>query len=311
MSLRFVLVLFALLLLWPAHAQAQSTCSTSAQTLAFGTIGTPTAQRDTSANVTVTCSGSPGSVRRVCVSIDAGTFPSTVNSRVMVNGLFNWLDYGITTTPGGANWGDYFGSEGQEVQVTIGGGGSGSETVAMYGRIAANQNLPAGTYTSSLTVRARIPSGGSSCSNLTGSFQNPSSFLATVTLGGTCTIAASNLNFGTVANLTGGVSASGALTVTCSNTMAYTIALNAGTTAGNTIASRKLSLEGAGPGIVSYQLYQDGAHSTIWGDGTTGAAYPGTGTGTAQTIPVYGDVPGQTTPAAGTYRDTVTATITY
>jgi len=60
----------------------------------------------------------------------------------------------------------------------------------------------------------------------------------------------------------------------------------------------------------TYYVRVDGGDASQC-NGRADAAYPGTGTGTAQTIPVYGDVPGQTTPAAGTYRDTVTATITY
>lgn len=309
MIARLVLILLALMLFWPAQAQAQS-CSTSAQPLAFGIIGTPTAQRDTTANVTVTCSGTAGTVVRVCLALNAGTIPSTVNNRYMVNGL-NWLDYQVSTSPGGANWGDYLASAGQEVAVTIGGSGSGNATATMYGRIAAGENLPAGTYTSTLSVRGRIPSGGSPCANFTGSFMTPTSFMARVTLGGTCNITASPVNFGTTASLATAQSASGSLSVTCSNTMPYSIALNAGTTTGNTIAARRMSLNGSGPGIVSYQLYQDSGFSTLWGDGTSGATYPGTGTGTVQSIPVHGRVPAQATPAAGTYRDTITATITY
>lgn len=306
---RLFLVLLALALFWPATARAQS-CSTSAQPLAFGTIGTPTAQRDTTANVTVTCSGSAGTVVRVCLAIGAGTAPSTVLNRRMFNGS-NAVAYQIGTTPGGALWGDYVSAAGQEVTVTIGGGGSGNTTATLYGRISSGQNVAAGTYNSTVSVQGRIPSGGSPCSNLTGTSLGATSFNASVTLGGTCTITASAVNFGTVASLASAQTASGALAVTCSNTMPYSIALNAGTTTGNTIAARKMSLGGSGPGVVSYQLYQDGGFTTLWGDGTTGATYPGTGTGTLQSIPVHGLVPGQATPASGTYTDTVTATVTY
>jgi spore coat protein U-like protein len=303
------LLLLALMLLWPVQAQAQN-CSTSAQTLAFGTTGTPTAQRDTTADVTVNCSGSAGTTYRVCLAINAGTAPSTVLNRVMRSGS-NSLAYDIATTSGGATWGDNISAAGNEVSVTVGASGSGSATARMYGRISSGQNLPAGTYTSNLQVQGRIPSGGSPCINGTGSSLTATSFTATATLGGTCTITASAINFGTVANLTAGLSASGGLTITCSNTMPYSIALNAGTTTGNTIAARKMSLSGAGPGVVSYQLYQDASGSVLWGDGTTGAAYPGTGSGTAQSVPVHAKVPSQSTPSSGTYKDTVTATITY
>jgi spore coat protein U-like protein len=37
----------------------------------------------------------------------------------------------------------------------------------------------------------------------------------------------------------------------------------------------------------------------------------GTGNGAGQTITIFGRVPAQTTPAPGTYTDTVTVTVTY
>lgn len=309
MTVRGLLLLLMLLAGAPTTAYAQS-CSTSAQPLAFGTIGTPTVQRDSTANVTVSCTGSAGATVRVCLAIDGGTLPSTASNRLMLNGL-NAAAYQITTTPGGANWGDYLLGAGQEVAVTLGNNGAGSTVATMYGRLGAGQNLPAGTYTSSLSVRGRIPSGNSPCGNLTGSFLAASSFNASVTLGGTCTVTASPVSFGTTQGLATALAASGSLMVTCSNTMPYSIALNAGTTTGNTIAARSMSLGGAGPGIVSYQLYQDSGFTVVWGDGTSGAVYPGTGTGMAQSIPVHGRVPSQTTPVSGTYQDTVTATVTY
>jgi spore coat protein U-like protein len=229
----------------------------------------------------------------------------------MVDGA-NTVAYQITTTSGGANWGDYVTGSGSLVTVGLGPGGNGSTVATMYGRIASGQNKPTGTYSSSVTVRGRMPSGGSPCANLTGTALTPTVFNATVTLGGTCTITATPINFGIALGLGSARTADGALTVTCSNTMPYSIALNAGSTTGNTIASRKMSLGGTGAGVVSYQLYQDSGYSMVWGDGATGGVvYPGTGTGTAQTITVYGQVPSQSTPSAGTYQDTVTATITY
>lgn len=310
MIARLVLVLFALMLFWPAQAQAQS-CSMSVQPLSFGTMGTPTIQRDTTADISLSCSGSAGSTVRVCLAINAGSFPSFGTTRYMVNG-FNWLPYQITTTPGGANWGDYVFTNGQQVNVTIGGNGNGTATATMYGRIAAGENLPAALYTSSLMVSGRIPSGGSPCTSSSGGTPVPSrTFIASANLGGTCTITASDVNFGTVASLATATTASGSLAVTCNPGMPYSIALNAGITTGNTIAARRMSLNGSGPGVVSYQLYQDAGYSTLWGDGTSGAIYPGTGAVITQTIPVHGRVPAQPTPAAGTYRDTITATITY
>ena len=60
---------------------------------------------------------------------------------------------------------------------------------------------------------------------------------------------------------------------------------------------------------VGFQLYQDAGHTTLWGNtqGTNTAS--GTGTGSAQSIVVYGQVPAQTTPKPDTYQTTITATV--
>ncbi|GAB3382058.1 Csu type fimbrial protein [Lysobacter fragariae] len=310
---RQILSLLALLLSVLAPAAWAQSCTTAGQPLAFGVMGTPTAQRDTTANITVTCSGGAanGSLR-VCLGISAGTGGVTPTNRLLVNGGNN-VAYQITTTPGGANWGDNIGGRpGSEVTVPLNGSGSGSASTTMFGRIGGGQNVVATTYSSTLSVLGRIPSGGSPCVNGTGSALPTTTFLASANLTGTCTISAVPLNFGIAANLSSPIDASGGLTVTCSNTLAYSVALNAGTTTGNTIAARKLALGGAGAGVVSYQLYQDNPRTIVWGDGVAGgSAWVGTGSGTAQTLTVFGRVPAQATPAGGTYTDTVTATVTY
>lgn len=74
-----------------------------------------------------------------------------------------------------------------------------------------------------------------------------------------------------------------------------------------------------GGNYIGYGLYTDAALTHPW---TTGASnstcttandcYLGTGSGSAQSINIYGQVPTvATAPASGTYSDTVTMTITY
>jgi spore coat protein U-like protein len=72
-------------------------------------------------------------------------------------------------------------------------------------------------------------------------------------------------------------------------------------------------------GYVSYNLYTDSGYSDPWSTTTsssscssgTSTCYLGTGNGSYQTVPVYGTVPQQLGPAAGSYSDTVTVTVTY
>ena len=97
------------------------------------------------------------------------------------------------------------------------------------------------------------------------------------------------------------------LHIQCTNTTPFTIGLDAGTTTGGAISQRLLT---SGSATVNYNLYTSAAYATIWGM-TGGALVSSTGTGADQTFTVYGRVPAQTTPAPGTYTDTVTVTVTY
>lgn len=62
--------------------------------------------------------------------------------------------------------------------------------------------------------------------------------------------------------------------------------------------------------FLSYALYQDTGRTTVWGN-TGGTGVANTGTGTQNALTVYGAVAaGQAVPA-GSYSDTVVATVTF
>jgi spore coat protein U domain-containing protein, fimbrial subunit CupE1/2/3/6 len=126
----------------------------------------------------------------------------------------------------------------------------------------------------------------------------------------TCTInSASTLNFGnSIGVLSANVPGTSTIQVTCTNSTAYSIGLDAGTGSGATVAVRKLTSGGA---TVNYSLYSDSGHNTVWGNTPPTDTVAGTGNGTAQSFTVYGQIPPQTTPAPGTYTDTITVTVTY
>jgi spore coat protein U-like protein len=65
-----------------------------------------------------------------------------------------------------------------------------------------------------------------------------------------------------------------------------------------------------GAATVNYNLYTASNYTTIWGN-AGGALVNSTGNGADQLFTIYGRVPAQTTPAPGTYTDTVTVTVTY
>jgi len=103
------------------------------------------------------------------------------------------------------------------------------------------------------------------------------------------------------------------INVTCVNGVGYSVALDAGLHFDPNIAGglRYMS-DGAGH-FDGYFLYQDANQQTQWGDANVTNSKPvesGFGTGLSQALTVYGSASaGQL--AAGTYTDTVTATLTF
>ena len=161
-----------------------------------------------------------------------------------------------------------------------------------------------------LSIAAAAGALGLLCASSAGAATATGSFNVTMTINGECVLQSA----GTVAFPASGVlstakDATGTLSVQCTNSLPYTVALDAGTGAGATTAARKMS--GAGGSSITYSLYRDAARTLVWGStaGTDTAA--GTGTGSAQSLTVYGRAPSQSTPAAGSYADTIQVTITY
>ncbi len=136
-----------------------------------------------------------------------------------------------------------------------------------------------------------------------------STFTVQITLAATCVInSTSTLDFGSQGVLTANVDQTSTIQVQCSNTTPYNIGLDAGIGTGATVAVRKMTSGGA---TVNYSLYSDTGRTTVWGNTIGTNTVAATGTGAAQSYTVYGRVPAQTTPAPGTYTDTVTVTVTY
>jgi spore coat protein U-like protein len=136
------------------------------------------------------------------------------------------------------------------------------------------------------------------------------------TVSASCVIdASSGIAFGAydpiVTNKTLDLDVSGTIDTTCTNGSAATITLGQGIApAGGSTAAAPVRQMKSGTDILSYQLYSDAGHSTVWDD-VTGVSAP-TGTGAAEPITVYGRVAqGQSTVPTGSYTDTVVATVTF
>ena len=129
----------------------------------------------------------------------------------------------------------------------------------------------------------------------------------TITAG--CQVTAGAVAFGSSSGIFSSVAANGTLVVICTTATPYTVGLDAGSGIGATTALRKMT--GASLATIDYRLYQNSGLTANFGNtpGTDTAA--GIGSGTAQTITIYGQVPAQTSPAPGSYSDIVNVTLTY
>jgi spore coat protein U-like protein len=144
-----------------------------------------------------------------------------------------------------------------------------------------------------------------------------STFTVSVTITSACAISAGNLDFGSQGLLTVNVDATSTISVTCTNSTPYSVGLDNGQNFA--AGSRRMRDTGAGTTYVNFGLFTDAARSNAWTTTTSagsctggaGSCALGTGTGSAQSITVYGRIPPQATPAPATFNDTVTATITY
>lgn len=106
----------------------------------------------------------------------------------------------------------------------------------------------------------------------------------------------------------------GTISVTCSGSIGeavnYTIALGPGS--GGFMARTML----ASGSQLQYNLYADGAHTAVWGDGTSGTTtvsdnYTLSSSTITRQYTVYGEIPGQSGPKTGVYMDTLLITLTY
>ncbi|SAL20106.1 secreted pili protein involved in motility and biofilm formation [Caballeronia arvi] len=135
-------------------------------------------------------------------------------------------------------------------------------------------------------------------------------FQVSLTVQADCSISANPLDFGSTGVIDSNLDQASSLVVTCTKGTPYTVALDAGSAAGSTIADRELANAG-GTAQVKYNLYRDVGRTQVWGQTTGTDVVGGTGNGNAQPIPVYGRVPAQSMPAADTYTSTVTATVAF
>jgi spore coat protein U-like protein len=292
-----------------AHAHAQ-TCTVSMTNVAFGPVNAIAGGAvDTTATITVSCSGGSGS-QRVCVNIGCGS-ACDATSRQMTGpsnstARFELYSDSSRTIPWGS-WQSGYDSAG--VQTTVPNNGSTNETV--YARFLGSQSTAAaGDYAATFAADPFITyinsSGAMSCP--TGALTASGSALVTATVSSNCTIASTNISFGNQGILDGNKDAQGTLSIQCTTNLPYAVSLDGGLSGATNPTQRKMTLGGSN---VTYGLYQDASRLLPWGSSASVDTISGTGTGLTQQLTVYGRIPPQSTPSPGTYTDTIIATVTY
>jgi spore coat protein U-like protein len=136
----------------------------------------------------------------------------------------------------------------------------------------------------------------------------------TASINSSCSVSAATLAFGVYAPESGSaVSGSTDIPVTCTAGTNFQLGLNTGSHSGNGTGSTTRAMKGSG-GLyyLSYELYQDISHHTVWGNTIVTEPTARSGTGSAINLTVYGQIPAnQTTAPPDSYADSVTATVTY
>ena len=127
-----------------------------------------------------------------------------------------------------------------------------------------------------------------------------------------CTISTSPLAFGAydpvVANASTNLDATGTVTVACTKGATATIGLGIGSNAaGNT---RRMT-DGSS-NFLAYEMYQDSSRATIWGNSGAELLSPSAAPSKSmRDFTVYGRIPSNQDVPAGSYGDTVTATVNF
>jgi spore coat protein U-like protein len=121
----------------------------------------------------------------------------------------------------------------------------------------------------------------------------------------------SNVNFFTYSSYA--IQSTGSISVNCTSGVAYSIGISAGGTSSATTTNRMMNCSGCTPSTLGYQLFSNASYTTNWGNNIGSDTVAETGTGSSQTITVYGQIPAleafYASSNGSNYNDSVTVTI--
>jgi len=142
----------------------------------------------------------------------------------------------------------------------------------------------------------------------------------TFTVSGTviknCTISAANIAFGNydplVANAVTPLDLSSTVTVACTKGTIATVGLDAGQNAAfATGTTRAMTSGGGSPTYLSYEIFKDAGHTTVWGNAGAALVNYTAASKASVALTDYGRILAGEDQPVGAYSDTVTATITF
>jgi spore coat protein U-like protein len=284
--------------------------------VSFGSVNVlPGTTVDTTGTLTITCTGlKKNDLERFCIDLAAGTDASGTQRR-MASGTdrvtFDLYKDAARTQPWGNYAGNFLGG-GSQNDFMSDGSGNLTATITVYARFSALQQTAVPAFYAEALIAGADQSvrydQARSANCPTGSDTTSFTFTTTATVMPSCSVTATNLNFGSVGLLSANVDGANTVTPQCTNGTPYNVGLDAGTGAGATVSARKLT---SGGNTITYSLYKNSARTLVWGTTIGTDTVPGIGSGSGQALTVYGRVPAQTTPQPATYGDTIVTTVTY
>lgn len=324
-ALRILIVLATGLLCFGERASAQS-CTITPANGAFGSIDVlPGTAIDSTSTITVSCTGNNNSTVRLCIEMGKGASAAGPSGERALTVSTEYLDFEFYSDSAHSQlWGSWgsvvtaYGTNGVSFDLALGPSGSASQNFTAYARILASQTtkIPQ-TYSwngSSPAIRYGYV-GGSACPT-GGSTGTSSGSTWTATIPANANVSTTTLNFGSTSSLASNIDSTATISVQATNTTPYSIGLGIGSNASG--SQRRVRL-GATSNFINYNLYTDSGRSQALSTSTSttsctggaGTCVLGTGSGASQNTTVYGRVPTQTIPAAGTFTDTVVVTVTF
>jgi spore coat protein U-like protein len=303
-------------------AAAQSCYVSGAFGLNFGAVSS--AGKDASASITYTCtpdySGAGHTYYyQLCLHLEPGGWSVGQHTRRMSNYNNAFLRYDLFADPartqaiGGLGTSPVY-----RFVLEVAPGSPETRHAQIYGRVYPGQSVPAlGSFqeqgilgilrwrhdTAGFPQTDDCATGGSGGS-ATGF--NSSGVLATFE--NSCTIEASDLDFGHVEPSERGIPAQANIRVQCPANTAWRIGLGSGQYA----SGGERRMRGSSGGFITYALYRDAGRAEPWGNVDGEMAHGQTDThGAPVELTVHGFVPGQPDVEPGAYRDSVVATVYY